>query len=445
THTGTITIPTTVSNGTYRMRVVDAYYEYGSDIPGCGYISYYGETHDYNITVVNPPCTTPVVGGTATASVATTCPANSFTLNATGMTVGSGMQYQWQSSTNGFTWNNIPGATLPSHTLTQPVAQSYRLRSICTSGPDTAYSNVVNVGMNPFMSCYCPNGANNTGDTDISRVVLGGMDNYAAPNCQTYTDYSSSVPAIPLLAGISYPMSVEVDDCTPSFYYSSGVAVFIDFNQNGYFGDPGEKVLATNNQLAPYTASGSFTVPLTAIPGNTKMRVIAAEGYNGSDITDGCFVYGYGETEDYMVTIIPQSPNEVAMVSIDEPELTACSFGNSILATIKNNGTDTLTSVTFTVNTGGIISNSVWTGSIPPAVAQQVTVPGVYSFNDGDTISLEVSLPNGVADAYSGDNFKGRRTHLALQGVYKVGYGVNNADSIADISTVIQRIHQKGV
>lgn len=444
-HSGNITIPGMVPSGQYRMRVRCMYAYNGTQIDPCISQSSWGEAHDYTITVTNAPCVAPVNGGTATASVSNTCAASPFVLSATGMSMGSGIQYQWQSSTNGFTWTNVVGATSASSSITQSVAQSYRLRTICVNGPDTAYSNVVNVGMNPFMSCYCPNGANNTGDTDISRVVLGGMDNYAAPTCQTYTDYSSSLPAIPLLAGISYPVSVELDDCSPSFYYSAGVAVFIDFNQNGYFGDPGEKVMANNNQSVPYTASGSFTVPLSAIPGNTKMRVIAAEGYNGSDITDGCFVYGYGETEDYMVTIIPQSPNEVAMVSIDEPELTACSFGNSILATIKNNGTDTLTSVTFTVNTGGIISNSVWTGSIPPAVAQQVTVPGVYSFNDGDTISLEVSLPNGVADAYSGDNFKGRRTHLALQGVYKVGYGVNNADSIADISTVIQRIHQKGV
>ena len=90
-----------------------------------------------------PPvlCTTPPEGGAAIASVESACAGTSFTLSVANTATTYGITFQWQSSTDGSTWQDIPGATATSHTLTQSAATYYR-RAITCSGT-TAYSTPV--------------------------------------------------------------------------------------------------------------------------------------------------------------------------------------------------------------------------------------------------------------------------------------------------------------
>ncbi|RYY72825.1 MAG: hypothetical protein EOO52_20300 [Gammaproteobacteria bacterium] len=84
--------------------------------------------------------------GTASATPATVCLNQPVSLAATGVTLASGLTYQWQSSTdNGTTWGNINGATTLSTSTNQVFTSLYRLRVICTNTHDTAYSNSVQV------------------------------------------------------------------------------------------------------------------------------------------------------------------------------------------------------------------------------------------------------------------------------------------------------------
>src|SRR5690606_14147094 len=146
-----------------------------------------------------------------------------------------------------------------------------------------------------------------------------------------------------------------------------------------------------------------------------------------------------------VIGCIPMPAEDIAIVSIDNPKLSACSFGNSIELTIKNNGTDTLVTAEFIVNTAGMVQNVSWTGSLPPFQTQQIILPGNFFFNDGDSHYIEATLPNGVVDPTPANNFKGTRHYLALQGVYKIGYGVTNSDTIATIPLAIERLEQRGI
>ena len=98
-----------------------------------------------------PPCTgTPVPGNTLNSAGAdTVCVGIPITLsieNAATLAVFSGLSYQWQSSTDNVTWNNIVGATGPSYV---PSAGTfyYRCRVICANG-GTGYSTVRRITLN---------------------------------------------------------------------------------------------------------------------------------------------------------------------------------------------------------------------------------------------------------------------------------------------------------
>jgi hypothetical protein len=100
-----------------------------------------------------------------------------------------------------------------------------------------------------------------------------------------------------------------VDDCDvpPVPYYAFGSAIWIDFNQNGSFTDSGEQVFVEPTPITgPRIITGNISIPCTAKPGVTRLRVIAAEALSGIGLTP-CLVYGFGETEDYLINLTQAS------------------------------------------------------------------------------------------------------------------------------------------
>ncbi|MFN9519384.1 MAG: GEVED domain-containing protein, partial [Bacteroidota bacterium] len=93
----------------------------------------------------------------------------------------------------------------------------------------------------------------------------------------------------------------------------NGFAVWIDFNQNLNFNDPGEMVYTTTTLSgAGFLYTASITIPLTALNGDTRLRV-RSNWNNFSGVfasTDACVTKAdWGETEDYTITIgAPPTP-----------------------------------------------------------------------------------------------------------------------------------------
>lgn len=153
---------------------------------------------------------------------------------------------------------------------------------------------------------YCNSLATNTADTYISEVKLGSINNNTtSASGGTYSNFTSSVAPTQLNLGDTYSISVA-KNTTDVTEYGAWLNVFIDWNNDFDFDDPGERVFS---QTAPVDATkplprlytGSFTVPPTATLGTTRMRVIMQEG--GAATSSPCTQYSFGETEDYAVTI----------------------------------------------------------------------------------------------------------------------------------------------
>lgn len=86
--------------------------------------------------------------------------------------------------------------------------------------------------------------------------------------------------------------------------WSSYMAIYVDWNKNGSFSDAGEQVWTSGSTKisANATTSGTFTVPMTAIPGVTRMRAV---GLWSTNPNVPCGLNGdLGESEDYNFEVI---------------------------------------------------------------------------------------------------------------------------------------------
>jgi hypothetical protein len=164
---------------------------------------------------------------------------------------------------------------------------------------------------------YCNAQATNTADDEIFNVSISTMSNTS--NCTTtggpgsilsmYSNFVGVVTAPQLIVGQTYSLGVTVGQCS-GFQYSGTIYVWIDYNNNGSFTDPGELVYTTGSPLVPFavlgtTYSTNISIPTTAgYFGLTRMRVLAVEG----TVTGPCQNFTWGEVEDYNVNIIPNTP-----------------------------------------------------------------------------------------------------------------------------------------
>lgn len=148
---------------------------------------------------------------------------------------------------------------------------------------------------------YCTSSSTTFTYEWIKQVSIGSMSNPSGGS--NYSNFSSSpnlVTPPSVQRGASVPYSL-----TPGFSgssYQEEWAIFIDYNRNGSFTDPGEKVVTTrsttNNGI-----SGTFTIPTTSLVGTTKVRV----SMRYSAEPPPCGTFTYGEVEDYLINITDQS------------------------------------------------------------------------------------------------------------------------------------------
>lgn len=144
-----------------------------------------------------------------------------------------------------------------------------------------------------------------TGKTDgdlISKVeITEGLssllsnDTGTSPTNPAYTYFST--PTATLQAGNTYNVTITVGT-----FGSQNVAVWIDYNDNGIF-ETNERVGYTTASIGS-NGTASFPITLACNPplGTHRMRVRDVYGTTGN-LIDPCNQYGYGETEDYDVTV----------------------------------------------------------------------------------------------------------------------------------------------
>ncbi len=145
---------------------------------------------------------------------------------------------------------------------------------------------------------YCSASSNNASYEYIENVTLNTIDN--TTTASTYSDFTSI--STDLIIGNSYPMTIDISRVGGSSGYSSDQGiVWIDWNNDYVFDDPGEKVWDASGSGPIY--SGTVNVPSTAVLGLTRMRIRLHDTYYSPNSTP-CGSSGYGEVEDYTVNII---------------------------------------------------------------------------------------------------------------------------------------------
>lgn len=252
-------------------------------------------------------------GITATSSVPTICNGIAFDVSTNYTGITDGLTFQWQVSTdNGQAFFDIPGATTITYTTSQSVASIYQLKIVsCGGTPITTAP--VSVPMSSYQNCYCTpiyTTGTTAGDL-ISNVEIVGTtlinNSGFVAGTPSYVFYTGQ----PNYTANLLPSSTYIVNVSTGEWGDEGVAAWIDYNDDGAF-DISERIGATPTTIGNgYTPgqvndSSSFTISLACTPptGIHRMRVRMAWLQDGVNI-DPCATYAYGETEDYLVNILP--------------------------------------------------------------------------------------------------------------------------------------------
>ncbi|MFD0990352.1 reprolysin-like metallopeptidase [Mariniflexile jejuense] len=166
----------------------------------------------------------------------------------------------------------------------------------------TATSKTKNKGVNlPFYNGVCASVANTEYETSTTSVQFNTINNNSAKpsGYSNYTNISTNVNR-----NSSYNLTVKAN--TDGDFITS-TKVWIDWNQNCSFNDAGEEYnLGDASNVANGTTGNSprsITVPLTALLGNTIMRVSTKFKDDGQPTA--CENGFDGEVEDYTLNIMP--------------------------------------------------------------------------------------------------------------------------------------------
>jgi len=289
---GSITIPSN-ANGTTRMRVS---MKYNGSQTACETFSY-GEVEDYTVTFIDAIIDTeaPTV---PTALAATNVTTNSATINwnassdnvgVTGYDVYQDGTYLGSSSTLNYTVTGLSSST----------TYSFAVKAKDEAGNASALSNSIAVTTQDAILTYCNSYGNNTNDEWINQVTIANINNTSGDN-SGYGDYTHLTAN--LAAGTSYNITLYTGYSGRA--YKEAYSIWIDYNHDGVFDTNTELAFSYSSKVTPVT--GSFTVPTSALPGKTRMRI--SMKYNTA--SSPCEVFSYGEVEDYTVDITNNSKSE---------------------------------------------------------------------------------------------------------------------------------------
>lgn len=145
---------------------------------------------------------------------------------------------------------------------------------------------------------YCVAGGSNASEEWIDRVRLGSINRVSGSDGGYYDGTSMSVN---MKQGMSKYMRVSAGMAGGP--YTEYWKVWIDFNQDLDFDDPGEEIFSLASTLTS-NIPVLVSIPADASTGSTRMRITMKYG----SAPAACELYAYGETEDYTINITPMLP-----------------------------------------------------------------------------------------------------------------------------------------
>ncbi|MFN5628371.1 MAG: GEVED domain-containing protein [Bacteroidota bacterium] len=357
-----ISIPSTISLGTLRMRIrtrVAGGGGGGSNVilstQACTLFNG-GEAEDYILTIADAP---PVI------------PTANFTADSLTITAGQNVDFSDLSAGLPTSWSWTFDGGLPSTSTSQnpqnivfnvPGCYNVTLVASNAQGSNTLSQSCYITVLAP---AYC---------SVLHQVNCSANDFISAVAIPSTTLINDST-ACDALNGNGYSIWPAVGNTTGSLYQTGTyqinvttnanriIGMWIDYNHSTTF-DSTEFVLVSSNATANVMANASFTVPANALIGPTMMRIRSRNVTGTLTSIDACTLFGSGETEDYTITI--QSPPTIPPA--------AAFIANPITVAIGQN-------VNFTDLSSNLPTGWSWTfsGAIPSVSTSQNPQNIVYN------------------------------------------------------------------
>ncbi|MFT5891963.1 MAG: chitodextrinase, partial [Dokdonia sp.] len=218
-------------------------------------------------------------------------------------TNGDGYEVRFRESgdSNFYSPFNTANTQLTFLALESEMSYDVKVNSTCSDGSVSPDSTIISFTTLAPPITYCSVSTGNGSVGFISRFELNTINNSSGG--QSYSDFTAI--STDLETYRTYTFTIEPTWTGNNFLL--GYAIWIDYNQDGYFDTTTEQVF-TQTPTNATSITGSFAVPYDALFGPTRLRV--ATRYN--DIPVSCGGYGYGEIEDYTVVIVEGFPDTEA-------------------------------------------------------------------------------------------------------------------------------------
>lgn len=392
------------------------------------------------------PCTGQPSAGTIPATLAV-CPAIPFSITATGSTAAGNMANQWQSRTPAGTgvWTDLTGfnySNFSSAGISVPTDFRYISKCITSGLSDT--SGITAVSINAPNTCYCIPSTTSSSFYINDFSTTGGLTNVnnlgSGYSPGGYGNFTALTP------GISQIRTGTVTFNATYLGSTFGTKVWVDWNQNGSFSDPGEQVFVSSGTYTA-NASGSFTVPITALSGNTRIR-IGVNYLNATGPANPCESFSGGEYEDYNFFVIPSAPNNAGLISLTSPlNFCAGSTAQPIKVKVKNYGSNMINSVKVFWQMNGV-AQTTYNLTTPLDTINGVGINeievtlGSYVFSTAPvSFKAWTSLPNSLPDTANYNDTLTKTLKSSLSGTYTINSAVAtggmNFQSFNDFSTTL--------
>ncbi len=252
-----------------------------------------GGSQNYTLVVTGVTNTTTVCDATVPVSLNSSGTTSSSTSLSWSSVAGASYEVRYKTITAS-TWTTVTSGSnsIVISGLLSETNYEAQVRSICSNGDASAFSSSKQfTTLADSAVTYCDSKGNSVADEYIDFVGLNNMSNATGAN-GGYADFTNLTANLPYGTNTVY-VSAGFTGSSYNEYWS----VWIDYDKNGTFENSERVVNGSSSSSA--TLSGSFTVPTTALSGNTRMRVQMKYNANSTP----CEAFTYGEVEDYTVNI----------------------------------------------------------------------------------------------------------------------------------------------
>jgi len=195
-----------------------------------------------------------------------------------------------------------------------------------------------------------------------------------------YSDFTAKVAEATLGSTLTFKLN-----------YTSNTAylsAWIDWNQDFIF-DDSEKIYASANAESQTGFQFTVTVPATATLGQTRIRLKAVNGWEGSG---ACGYNSFGEVEDYTINVVPAKPTVVVATQNNVAATITTNKGTLQLGATVTNSTNT--AVTWSIPTGTTFATVSATGLVTATANGTATVRAALTSDATVYDDIDVVITN---------------------------------------------------